>query len=481
MSKLELSINVQYLPSWGAWEGIRELIQNGKDAETEFSAPLKVDWRGGQAMACSSCKRVSASAAANSLCDVPQPDGDNCTGHFRASGTLRIENEGAELTREALLFGTSSKADRSDMIGKFGEGLKLGILALVRAGHPVKIRTGAEVWTAGIARSERYDADVLCFDCVGGREAKKRVRVEIENVTALEWERLKERFLFLVKRTVKDAESMVATSRGDLLLGEKYVGQIFVKGIYVSMDARLSAGYNFRNVDLDRDRKMVSSWDLQWTCSQIWTEAAASRPDLLGQLFSHALDGKADVAGLEHNASYAPDAVKECMAATFAAKFGERAVPVANLAESAEVEHLGRRGVVVSKSLGALLATTLGTKEQMHAKLKSEVVRTLSWGDMTDTQKADLLDAVKLVAAVRSECTLDLIDVVEFNSVGTLGQFKDGRILLAARMLDDRDELLATIVHEFSHRCGGDGEKDHVMAIEDMWRDIVKHLRNGGV
>lgn len=440
MSKLELSINVNYLPSWGAWEGIRELVQNGKDAETEFSAPLKVTF---------------------------------------LNGTLRIENEGATLSREALLFGTSSKADRSDMIGKFGEGLKLGILALVRAGHGVKIRTGAEVWSAEIARSERYDADVLCFDCVGGREDKRRVRVEIDNVTALEWERLKERFLFLAKRTAKDTESMVATSRGDLLLGEKYVGEIYVKGIYVSTDSRLSAGYNFRHAELDRDRKMIGSWDLQWLCGQMWTEAAGTRPDLMGQLFNYALDGKADVAGLEHNASYAPESVKKAVAESFTAQFGERAVPVANLAESAEVEHLGRRGVVVTKSLGALLATTLGTKEQMHAKLKSEVVRTLSWGDMTDTQKTDLLDAVKLVSAVRPECTLDLIDIVEFSSKTTLGQFKDGRILLSAPLLDDRDELLATIVHEFSHRQGGDGEKDHVMGIEDLWRDIVKHLRGG--
>jgi len=437
MSKLELSINVKYLPSWGAWEGIRELVQNGKDAETEFSAPLKVT---------------------------------------HLNGTLRIENEGAELTREALLFGTSSKTDRSDMIGKFGEGLKLGILALVRAGHNVKIRTGDQVWTAYIARSERYDADVLCFDCVGGRENKKRVRVEVDSVSALEWERLKDRFRFLAK--VK-ANTVVDTERGSLLLDEALKGQVFVKGIYVQTDSRLNAGYDFRYCDVDRDRKMISSWDLRYECSQIWTAAAAKRPDLMGTIFTLALEGKSDVDGLEHNASYAPEAVKKAVAEAFTAQFGERAVPVANLAESAEVEHLGRRGVVVTKSLGALLATTLGTKEQMHAKLKSEVVRTLSWGDMTDTQKADLLDAVKLVGAVRSECTLGLIDVVEFNSMGTLGQFKDGRILLAARMLDDRDEMLATIVHEFAHRNGGDGEKDHVMAIENLWRDIVKHLRGG--
>jgi len=61
-------------------------------------------------------------------------------------GVLRIENEGAHLSREALLFGTTSKMGRADLIGKFGEGLKLGVLALVRAGRPVTIRSGSEVW-----------------------------------------------------------------------------------------------------------------------------------------------------------------------------------------------------------------------------------------------------------------------------------------------------------------------------------------------
>lgn len=438
MSKLELSINVKYLPSWGAWEGVRELIQNGKDAETEFSAPLKVT---------------------------------------HSNNTLRIENEGAELSREALLFGTTSKTDRADMIGKFGEGLKLGILALVRAGHGVRIRTGSEVWTAYIARSERYDADVLCFECVGGRENKKRVRVEIDHVSARDWEQLKERFLFLVK-IAKDA--CVETPRGDLLLDKKYSGQIFVKGIFVQADPQLSAGYNFYNATVDRDRKMIASWDVRWNCGQIWAEAAARRPDLLDPLFNLALQDKVDVAGLEHSAAYAPDAVKTALTETFKAKFGETAMPVANLAESAEMDHFGKRGVVVSKSLGAVLAQTFGGKEQLQKQLREEVTRTLSWGDLDETARETLRDAIGLVAAVRPDCKLDLIDIVEFRSSTMRGQFKNGRILIASRLLADRDELLATLIHEFAHRCGQDGKKDHVAEIEDIWRDIVKYLRSGG-
>lgn len=434
MSKVELSINVAYLPEWGAWEGIRELVQNGKDAETEFNAPLDVSFH---------------------------------------NGTLRIENEGAEMTREALLFGTSSKTSRTDMIGKFGEGLKLGTLALVRNGHEVKIRTGAEVWSALIERSEKYDADVLKFDCVGGREPKKRVRVEIGNVTEEIWNGLRERFLFLAK--IKKDER-VKTDRGDLLFGDRFRGCVYVKGIYVQTDKRLNYGYNFHSATVDRDRKMVSSWELEYETSAIWGEAAAQRPDLVNKYFELISEGDADVRS---ETVYAPKKVREGVAAKFKKQFGEDAIPVANLAESHEVEHLGKRGVVVSKSLASILADTIGTKDTIVKAMREEVTRKLAWSDLDETQRKNLFDALAITGEVRPECVLDLVDVVDFRSEKLLGQFKDGRILLAARILTDRDETLATLVHEYSHREGGDGEKDHVMAIENLWRDIVKHLRAG--
>jgi len=437
MSKVELSINVAYLPSWGAWEGIRELVQNGKDAELEFGAMLEVTY---------------------------------------LNGTLRIENDGASMDRNVLLFGTTSKHGRSDMIGKFGEGLKLGTLALVRQGHTVKIRTGDEVWTASIARSERYDADVLYFDCVGGREPKKRVRVEIDNVSEEVWEELRERFLFITKPKKNE---IVATDRGDLLLGARYRGRIFVKGIFVQRDPRLQYGYNFKHAEVDRDRKMISSWDQEYESSRIWGDAVAARPDLLDPYFELMSKGDADLKGAEVTTSYIPREVREGVAAKFKAQFGADVVPVNNLSESHEVEHLGKRGVVVSKGLGAMLAESIGNKDALMKAAREEVTRTLAWGDMTHDQQKNLFDAIALVSMVRTGCTLDMIDVVEFRSPKLRGQYKDERILLAASVVADRDQVLATLVHEFSHKEGGDGEKAHVAAIEALWRDIVKNLREG--
>lgn len=104
MAKIELSITTTYCPDWSSWEGIRELIQNARDAEVQHGATMSV---------------------------VHRPD----------TRTLVITNEGVTLSREALLFGNTSKVGRSDMIGHFGEGMKVGILALLRVGGGVVIRT----------------------------------------------------------------------------------------------------------------------------------------------------------------------------------------------------------------------------------------------------------------------------------------------------------------------------------------------------
>lgn len=434
---LEMSINKNYCRDWDAWQGLRELVSNGRDEEIENGHMLTVTY---------------------------------------VNKILRIENEGAKLTRDALLLGSSSKMDRTDTIGKFGEGLAIGIMALVRGGRGVKIRTGSEVWNALIERSDRYDADVLKFDCKGGNDDKKRVRVEVTNVTEDDWKGLRERFLFLVKWK---KDERIQTERGDLLLSDRFRGKVFVRGVYVQDNPELAYGYNLKHAEIDRDRKMIDSWNMQWETARIWNEALAQRPDLQAVFYAMVSEARTDVAGLQHNASSTSKNVQGDIAARFLDQFGKDALPVSNMAESAEVAHLGKRGIVVSKPLGAMLAEVIGSKDTVLKATREEIVRMLSWDDMLPEHRDNLLGCIELISNVRPACTLDMIDIVDFRSTNLLGQFKTDakRMAIASRLLGDRDELLATIVHEFSHLAGGDGTKEHVMAIENLWRDIVKSLR----
>lgn len=436
--KLELTIKTTYLPSWGAYEGIREILQNGHDAMTEHGATFEVRLR-------------------------------------KDTGTLVIENEGCTLPYEALLMGHTSKLSRSDLIGKFGEGLKLGVLALVRAGHKIKIRSGSEVWVPRIARSEKFDADVLVFDIFKGRKAESRVQIEISGVSAEAWEKLQEHFLFLHEM---EDEATVSSYGGKLLLDARYKGMIFVKGIFVQHGA-FEYGYDLLDVEVDRDRKMVARFDLSHRMNQIWCEAIKRRPDLIGGYVGMLDKQSADLAEMSaYDATELPAAAKEAVAALFTDRYGKDAVPVATLAESAEVEHLGRTGIVVHKSLQAVLATTFGTAEDQKKRLRNETVTLYGWHDLDVVERQNLKSAIDLVSVVTT-CSLDEVDVVDFRDPGLQGLYKDGRTQIAKKHLADRDQTLAILVHEIAHRLGGgDGEKSHVANIERIWSGIVASIRS---
>lgn len=438
--KIELTIKTSYLPEWGSYEGIRELIQNGKDAQTEFDASFEVRYR-------------------------------------KDATTLVIENEGATLPHEALLFGHTTKSGSSDLIGKFGEGLKLGVLALVRAGHPVKIRSGAEVWVPTIERSEKFDADVLVFSIEKGREPKNRVQVEIGGVTEAEWGRFADHFLFLGKLGKNQA---IKTSQGTLLLDSKFKNRVYVKGIFVQKSSSdFVFGYDLSNASIDRDRKMIDSFDVNYATQAIWTEALKTRPDLINK-FLDLLDSEApDVVGIDTwNVSRLPEAVKVKAAELFASRHGQNAVPVSNLADSQDVEHLGKKGIVCPKPLRSVLETKLGTVDENKAKLARETIKLYGWHELSNEEKANLERSLFLLNGV-APLTIADVDVADFRDPRLQGLWKDGRIQIAKRCLSERKATLEILVHETAHKIGGgDGSKDHVGNIETLWSGIVERLTN---
>lgn len=430
--RIELSITADYVPNWHIADGIRDLVQNARDSEIQFGAPMKIDWY---------------------------------------NGKLRIENDGVTLPTKALLLGYTTKEDNKALAGKWGEGLKLGILALVRDGCDVKIRNGSETWKPAIVDSTKFESKVLAFDITTGNKPDNRVRIEIGGVDKDTWLKIRQWFLFINEPS--DAEC-VKTDYGDLLIGEKYSNRIFVKGIFVGKVKDLEYGYNFYDAEIDRDRKMVDSWDMQSRTSHIWTEAVARRPDLLDPFFKLAEEARADLSALPYIS--VDDDVAHKTARVFKDKFGNNAVPVGNLSESETVSHLGARGVVVSRSLKSLLEKSIGTTEQVLANLKTEVLKKLSWDDLSSGQQDNLKSALKMLSAVHERATLDMVDVVTYRSNSLCGQYRDGRVLISAIILNNYGETLTTLIHEFAHEYGGDGDPLHVAAIEKMWAGIVNNL-----
>ena len=439
--KIDLTISVNYLPTWGAFEGIREIIQNARDAEVA-GFPMKI------------------------------------THHNQ---TLRIENEGVTLPHESLLLGFTTKAERSDMIGHFGEGYKIGALALVRAGRPLKIRSGSETWQPTIRKSDALGSDVLSFDISTGREPKNRVRVEIGGVTQSEWEEMKTRFLFIDK----PKGEVIETCEGTLLLDPCYKGRLYVKGIFVQISPDFEHGYDLIDVNLDRDRKMVNSYDVKYASQKIWRHAVAakgSNPKTMEAFYNMLSSSREDVSGInQYNVSYFQEAgVVDRVADRFQQEYGNDAVPVANLGESQEMEHLGRRGIVVGEAMRNLVSARTGNVDTLRKNLKEEAIKKYGWADLSPEEQSNLTANVKLIVDSGIPLTMSQVEVVDFRGEEFEGQYVNGQILIAKRHVADLHYSLEIMVHELGHRVGGDGSLAHENARDALWGKIAKYLRLHG-
>ena len=127
MAKYELSLVKSYVQEWTAEDAIREIIQNAIDESNRVED--------------------------NAMSVEYDPE----------EKTLTISNKKSVLTHDTLLLGNTSKATDDNMIGKFGEGYKLGILVLTRENHPVTIQNYGlkETWTARFVNSRRWKDEVL--------------------------------------------------------------------------------------------------------------------------------------------------------------------------------------------------------------------------------------------------------------------------------------------------------------------------------
>ena len=230
--RIPLSIATRYVPSWGVWEAVREIVQNGLD-EADRGFPLKIEHR---ALA------------------------------------IRVSNAEARLERSTLLLGGGDKAD-SGLRGKFGEGYKLALLVCVRLKKPVRIWTGiGEIWAPSLESSAVFGgAETLVID-VRSSSRVDGVVVEIGGIDDATWATIKSRILAL---SPPKPEEVIHTDRGRILLSPAYHGQLYCRGLWVGLLPDTYAfGYDLDLLSLDRDRKMAEPWSLRYEIGTAIADAA---------------------------------------------------------------------------------------------------------------------------------------------------------------------------------------------------------------
>lgn len=313
MSKIELTLAPNYVPTWTLVDAVRELFQNALDQETQ-NPENEADWY---------------------YCDDEQK--------------LVISNATSKLTAASLLLGQTTKAGDKSTIGQFGEGYKIATLVLLREGKNVVFYNyGArEIWRPRFVKSRRFGTDILTFftekaDGFWKKAPSANLTIEVEGITAEEYESIVKSNLHL--RT--DYTVLEETEYGDVI---NLPGKVFVNGLYVCDYEPYTYGYNFKpeHIRLDRDRKMVNDFDLRWMASKMWSKCE-DREKVMEMVAA----GKADVAFIK-DVSWSGNWC-DVAAEKFFSVYGPEAIPVTSQAELDSVP-AGYKGIVVSSGYSALV------------------------------------------------------------------------------------------------------------------------------
>ena len=265
MAKYELSLVKSYVQEWTAEDAIREIIQNAIDESNRVED--------------------------NAMSVEYDPE----------EKTLIISNKKSVLTHDTLLLGNTSKATDDNMIGKFGEGYKLGILVLTRENHPVVIQNYGlkETWKARFVNSRRWKDEVLTIftdkSQIWNKPPHNNLSFVINNVDQMMYDEVVKKTLFLkgIYRGEYVEDNYAKTSYGNILFEESEKGRVYVNGLFVTTLEDLKYGYDIKTkyIEIGRDRNLIDSYKITKYTTLMWMYIQDDFKDEIFELaYSEALD-----------------------------------------------------------------------------------------------------------------------------------------------------------------------------------------------
>ena len=201
----------------------------------------------------------------------------------RKAGSVELANFQSELKRSHLLLGQTTKRGHDEFAGCHGEGFKLSAMVLRREGHSFKFASSEYYWN--FALRGRHRLNLACRlsrakpETVERKKREYAVRSAKPNfkrgLTPNIWEDVSVKFGKAkgdsgVRVSEEDFRSwltvaidldpptpgeVVQTPAGDLILDQRFAGNIFLKGLRIAGHrSDYAFGYNFARGAAERDR-----------------------------------------------------------------------------------------------------------------------------------------------------------------------------------------------------------------------------------
>lgn len=272
MKKIKLSLSPEYVLHWTTNDALREIFQNALD-----QGKMKIEY-------------------------------------IEKDKTLRVTSRNVDLDKKTLLLGKTEK-DGKSTIGQFGEGYKLALLVLVRNNIGVKVLTGREVWRPRFEMDKVLECKMLVVNIEETETSELDTTFEITGIDKNVYENYVKKNLHLLKKYPEH----IKTTRGNVLLNTKYVGKIFINGLYITSLPNFKWGYDFKPgvLTLGRDRSLVSEFDIKWHGIDIVERFADENPDAIIDEIENANDEydkiKSDLYYIENMSSGSKESIAKRM------------------------------------------------------------------------------------------------------------------------------------------------------------------------
>ncbi|XP_077997612.1 uncharacterized protein LOC144450773 [Glandiceps talaboti] len=480
---VHLNLTSRYASSWGTWEGIREFIQNWHDgiydaSEEELEQRLYktqiVNFH------CVTENQNEVVYNAKVQIGFGRPEIYGSLHYDICNKRLTLVNRKISLQKKILLLGYSSKSKHKDVIGQFGEGLKIGALALVRQGRYITMETNSERWKFALHPYEQFGGEPGLVVVVS-KSTRAHTEVEeehldlmfppcpvvlkeedtstsISSVSEEEFKECRENFLFLTPPNDK-----VQTEIGTLLLDKRFAGKLFVKGSYV-LDLKeegLQTGVDFCELQIDRDRNAVPQLsEIDHKVSCMWPRALESRPDLASRYYKLLVE-HVDSRDVRHANIYAigdDSKVPMLIANEFAKGKPPNIFPVSSAFSPHDVaslqQELGQPVVQCNDVVLSMLHKSgrYKTLEVARAELKpnKEDVKPLT--RLTKKELKVLEQSVRTANIVDPELKVEIIDVID-SKKDERPSVRGDRIEIPLWMVKTEE------VHRYGQLCRPDGSK----------------------
>ena len=263
-------ISNDYCSDWKLHEAIREILQNQMDG-------MCLKSKGGK-------KYIEVNVSTNQYdFDFIHSDTNEKLGEIRynkENKVLTIWNLGTLETADLLLGGKKGETKNDEIIGRFGEGMKLAALAFGRNKKIFIIITGGEEWRFEIKEAKNFTRNGQPQKCLfwwkakcKNNDYKDKIVVIIRNIELDEWKNEIDNYLWLTQKNIGAITAYAADNKtilGQILLGEEFRNKIFVKDIFVIETMKKEEkekniknnithcffGFN-TDLNLDRDRNCI--------------------------------------------------------------------------------------------------------------------------------------------------------------------------------------------------------------------------------